>query len=99
MAECAITHISIITGVNLVSVSMALLTSIRITSEICLLTATLVDNRLMYCYQIIRQITEKLLLKVACSFLMARRGIYSPCAYLVSKSHNQNTNSSETHVM
>ena len=46
MAECAIMCISIITGVNLVYhiISIVSLPGIRITSEICLLTATLADK-------------------------------------------------------
>ena len=46
--------------------SMTLLRSIRISSEIYLLTATLTDkdnHRLIHCYQTIHQIAKKLLLK------------------------------------
>ena len=46
--------------------SMALLPGVRITSEICLLTATLAEKNnplLTHCYYTIGQITKKLLLK------------------------------------
>ena len=66
--------------------SIALLPGIGITSEICLLTATLTDKRLTHCYQTIRQIAKKGR-KVRSQ--MAHRGIYSARACSVSKSHNE----------
>ena len=76
--------------------SIALLPGIRITSEICLLTATLTDKDNPLSDALLsdnssnsqetfvegRQVTSQ----------MACGGIYSARACLVSKSHNQNTN-------
>ena len=98
MAECAVTCISIITCINLVchEYGIKLLLSVRITSEICLLTATLADKDNPSSDALlsdnVKYIAKKLLLKAVSLFLMACRGIYSTCTCSVSKSHNQNTN-------
>ena len=84
-------------GINLVCQEYGTsLPSIRVTSQIGLLTATLADKdnpSLKHYYQTIRQIAKKLLLKGSPnSFLTARSGIYSACMYSVCKSHSQNSN-------
>ena len=44
MVECTVTSISIITGINLVCLSMVLLPTIKITSKICSLIVTIADK-------------------------------------------------------
>ena len=64
--NATVTCTNIITGINLDATIMASLPSVRVTSEICSLTATLADgiiHHLMHCYQTIRQIAKNLLLK------------------------------------
>ena len=71
------------------SMSMASLPSIRITSEICLLTATLADKDNPSSDALLSDNSKLLLLKGGKSM---SHGSYSERTCLVSKSHSQNAN-------
>ena len=76
--------------------SIALLTGVGITSETCLLTATLADKDNPSSDGLLSDNSsnsQEIFVegRKVCSW-MARRGIYSAPRCLVSKSHNENTN-------